>query len=187
MTSDANILHVISEEELARVFLERVVHLDITDPQERDTPKRFVKALKELTRPVHFEFTTFEAHLDEMVIVKNIHFATLCRHHILPFTGVVHVAYVPDKVIAGLSKIPRQIAYEAAGLNVQEDLTARIAHHLEEELKPKGVGVVMEAEHTCMSIRGARTNGAETQTAAMLGVFSDHTKTAKAEFLAAIR
>jgi GTP cyclohydrolase I len=174
----------------AEYLLSRVTGLDVNDPQERDTPKRFLEALHEMTTPHTFEFTTFDVDPDfvnEMIIEKGIQFASLCRHHIFPFMGVCHVAYIPNGKIAGLSKIPRLVDQCAHKLMTQEELTAQIAHELMRELKPLGVGVIMDAMHTCMSIRGARTPGVTTRTASMLGAFGDHSRTAKAEFLEAIR
>jgi GTP cyclohydrolase I len=121
-----------------------------------------------------------------MVVVKDMPFATLCRHHVLPFVGIAHLGYVPDGRIVGLSKIPRLIKYYAAGLNTQEELTETIADSFMEKLDPKGVILVMEAQHTCMSIRGVRSSGS-TRTTSVRGVFADHARTAKAEFLEAIR
>lgn len=175
-----------SLEALAEFLLVHAADLDPSDPQERDTPSRFLKALRELTTPEKFEFTTFEAATDNMVVVKDLPFATLCRHHILPFVGITHMGYVPDGRIVGLSKIPRLINYFAAGLNTQEELTETIADSFMEKLSPKGVILVMEAQHTCMSIRGVRTVGT-TRTTSVRGVFADHARTAKAEFMEAIR
>ena len=171
----------------AEYLLNRIAGLDVNDPQETDTPRRFIEALREMTTPETFEFTVFDSDCDEMVVVKNVKFATLCRHHVLPFMGVAHLAYVPDGKIVGLSKIPRLIDRECRRLNVQEELTVRIARIFETLVEPLGVAVIMEATHTCMSIRGARSNGSTTITSAMLGVFGNHSRTAKAEFLEAIR
>lgn len=171
---------------LAKLLLFRIAGLDLTDPQERETPARFVKALKELTSKQPFKFTTFDTNSDNMVVVKDIPFATLCRHHVLPFTGTAHLGYVPDGKIAGISKIPRLIAWESAQLNTQEELTDRIATNFISHVHPLGVAVVMEARHTCMSIRGVRAAGI-TRTMTVRGVFADHNRTAKAEFMEAIR
>ncbi len=168
-------------------FLEVCANLNIEDPQERDTPKRMAQAIKELTTPdTSWEFTTFDTTSDEMVVVADIRFASLCRHHVLPYTGVAHVAYIPNGKLAGLSKIPRYVLQCAASLSTQEELTTEIADGLEEKLTPLGVAVAMEAEHTCMSIRGVQATGTRTYTAAMRGVFADHDKTAKQEFLSRI-
>jgi GTP cyclohydrolase I len=174
----------------AEYLLARVAGLDVNNPQERDTPRRLLDALREMTTAPVFDFTTFDVDPDfvnEMIVEKSIQFASLCRHHIFPFMGVCHVAYVPNGKIAGLSKIPRLVDQCAHKLMTQEELTAQIAHELMRELKPLGVGVIMDAQHTCMAIRGAKALGVTTRTASMLGVFGDHSRTAKMEFLEAIR
>jgi GTP cyclohydrolase I len=176
-----------SLEDVAEYLLMSCAGLDPTSPQEADTPRRFVRALRELTTPQEFEFTTFDTLSDEMVIIRDIRFASMCRHHVLPFMGVAHVAYIPNVKLAGLSKIPRFVHHCCASLNTQEELTAEIAAGLDMKLEPKGVGVIMEAEHTCMTIRGVQSPGTLTYTASMIGVFSDHTKTAKAEFLSRVK
>ncbi len=153
----------------------------------KETPLRFVKALKELTTRKEFNFTTFESESDEIVVVSNIPFVTLCAHHVLPFTGVAHVGYIPNGRIAGLSKLARTVEYHSKGLNVQENLTTAIANHIWDELDPKGVAVVMKAEHTCMTIRGVKAIGSTTSTSVMYGAFSDHTKLARQEFFDLIR
>jgi GTP cyclohydrolase I len=148
------------------------------------TPGRFVKMLRQLCEPEpEWNFTTFPATSDNMVTLSPIPFYTLCAHHVVPFHGTVHVGYVPDRTIAGLSKFPRAVRAVAKGLHVQEELTAKIADFLEEKLEPKGVAVVMKAEHMCMAMRGVEVAGVITTTAEMRGVFSDHSRTAKAEFL----
>lgn len=173
---------------LARQLLVEIAGLDPENPQEKDTPRRFVEALKELTTPEPFTFTTFkpDVPLDEMIIERNIPFHSLCRHHILPFSGLAHIAYVPGEHMAGLSKLARAVKFHSAGLRTQEELTVTIADFLDERLEPQGVGVVMEAEHLCMSLRGVKAPGTITYSAAMRGVFSDHSKTAKAEFMSRI-
>lgn len=154
----------------------------------RETPKRFVQMLKDLTSPKEFEFTVFnnDEGVDEMVTVMDIPFYTLCAHHIVPFFGVAHVGYVPDGSIAGLSKFSRTVQHFAKQLTVQEVLTNQIADFLEVKLAPKGVIVVMEAEHLCMAMRGVQTPGVKTRTTSVRGVFADHDRTAKAEFMSGI-
>lgn len=147
------------------------------------TPARFVSMLREMLTPETFDFTTFESTSDEMVTLGPIPFYTLCAHHVVPFFGNVWVGYVPDKCIAGLSKIPRLVNELAKSLHVQEELTGLIADRLAEKLAPLGVGVVMKGEHLCMAMRGVKQPGVVTTTAAMRGVFADHSRTAKAEFL----
>lgn len=171
--------------QVARLLLEQTVGLDITNEQEANTPRRFVESLIEMTTPEPFKFTVFtpDHQLDEMVIERDIPFFSLCRHHVLPFTGVAHIAYVPDKTMAGISKLARTVKFHAAGLRTQEELTVQIADFLETRLQPLGVGVIMEATHTCMTLRGVKAPGTLTYTAAMKGVFADHDRTAKSEFL----
>jgi GTP cyclohydrolase I len=179
----------LSDEEIASELLQRTTGLDVDSEHGYDTPTRFVKMLRELTTPAEIKFTTFSntEEVDEMVVVKDIEFYTFCNHHIIPFFGVAHVAYVPDQLLVGLSKFARVVRETAKGLWVQEHLTIAIADYLEEHLEPKGLAVVMEAEHLCMTMRGVQVPGARTTTAAMRGVFADHSRTAKAEFLQHIR
>ncbi len=152
-----------------------------------NTPLRFVRALKEMTTREPFNFTTFPAKSQNMVVVAPIPFYTLCAHHVLPFHGTAAVGYVPGERVAGLSKLARTVEQIAKGFHVQEELTEEIATYLEENLEPLGVAVQLKAEHLCMAMRGVQVAGAITTTATMTGVFADHTKTAKAEFLEAIR
>ena len=150
------------------------------------TPARFVKMLRELTTPEEFVFTVFDSKHDEMIIESPIPFYSLCAHHVIPFFGAAHVAYIPQGKIAGLSKIARTVVNMAKGLYTQEDLTYNIAEHLVEHLDPVGVAVVMRAEHLCMSMRGARSPGTMTTTSIMRGAFLDPSKQARQEFLALI-
>lgn len=173
-------------QELAGELLSRVAGLDLTGPHGQDTPRRFVNMLRELTTPDEFKFTTFPAESQNMVIIRDIPFASVCSHHVIPFVGFAHVAYVPNKLIAGLSKFARLVKAASRSLQVQESLTMQIADGIEHHLEPLGTAVVLEAEHLCMSIRGIQSPGAKTRTAEMRGVFSDHNKTAKMEFLNAI-
>ena len=176
-------LFLATNEAIAQVLLTRLTGLDVTDPQEARTPERFVQALREMTTPVPYEFTVFDTDSNEMVVMYNIPFSSLCRHHVLPFTGVAHVGYIPNGKLAGASKLARVVDEFAHALQTQEELTDQIAQCLETRLKPLGVAVVMEAEHMCMTLRGVRTHGTRMRTASKLGVFGDHKKTAKAEFL----
>lgn len=174
-------------ESLAEFLLMAVAGLDNTHPQERGTPRRFVQAMRELTSPdKDWAFTCFTTSSNEMVIVRDIQFASLCRHHVLPFMGVCHVAYIPNGKMAGLSKFARYVKSQAACLRTQEELTQDIAEGLNLLLEPLGVGVMMEAEHTCMTIRGALQPGTKTYSASMLGVFGDHDRTAKSEFMSRV-
>ncbi len=156
------------------------------DEHMRDSPGRMVKALAEMTDPDETDinkFTTFNSDIDEMVVVDQIPFHTLCAHHLLPFIGICHIGYVPNGKLAGLSKFPRAVRYFSRKPTVQEELTAEVADFLQEKLDPVGVAVVMKAEHTCMTVRGVQTHGALTTTSKMTGCFADHTKQARAEFL----
>lgn len=154
-------------------------------PELRDTPRRFVNALHEiLVKDNGFKFTTFPntKNKSEMVTVGPITYHSMCSHHILPFFGEAWIGYVPDKWIAGLSKLPRTVEWFSKGLWTQEDLTSEIAVFLEEELKPIGVAVLMTGEHLCMTIRGVEMPGAITTTSEMRGCFLDPTKQARMEF-----
>lgn len=174
--------------EAAEVLLRAVAGLDVHDVHGQGTPERFVQMLRELTTSEPVRFTTFPNDgYDEMIVIQRIPFVSLCSHHIIPFMGTAAVGYVPDQKIAGLSKFARVIHHYAKRLQVQERLTQQIADFLQKELEPKGIAVVMEAEHLCMTIRGAQAPGATTYTAVMQGVFGDHSKTAKMEFLARVR
>lgn len=158
---------------------------DIHDPELAETPRRVVAAFEELLAPAPFRLTTFANHegYDELVIVRDIPVHSLCAHHLLPFTGVAHVAYLPDERILGLSKLARAIEMFARGLQVQERLTSQVGAWLNESLRPKGVGVVIEAEHLCMSLRGVQARGARTVTSSLHGLVRDDART-RAEFLA---
>lgn len=179
------------EEEAARHLLAMILPDEDWDTNEhlQNTPKRFVKMLRDLTHAEEFEFTSFanELGVNEMIIVRDIPFYTFCAHHLLPFFGVCHLAYIPDDKICGLSKLPRMVKYVSSGLWVQEHLTDMIALRLEEELHPQGLAVVMEAEHLCMTMRGVQVPGTKTITSSMQGVFLDHERKARDEFLSLIR
>ena len=159
----------------------------ITDEEVlENTPRRWVQAFCAMLGDGsnnEVNFTTFPTDVSDMVVVDNVQFASLCAHHLLPFFGKAHLAYVPDGKIVGLSKIPRLICKLAEGLWTQEELTESIATAFDKQLTPLGVGVVMQAEHTCMSVRGIKAIGARTTTSCMKGVFADHTRLARAEFL----
>lgn len=180
------VMNPVNLESAAALVLSEAAGLDLTSPHGADTPARFLRMLKELTTSEPFNFTTFPSESQNMIIIREIPFSSVCSHHVIPFVGFAHVAYVPDERIAGLSKFARLVRQCAHKLQVQESLTMEIADRIEEILQPKGVGIVMEAEHLCMTIRGVQAPGAKTRTAEMRGVFGDHNKTAKAEFLAAI-
>jgi GTP cyclohydrolase I len=176
-----------SDEELAFALLSRLEAWDRTPEDHRaDTPARYVKALKELTIREDFNFTTFPARSSDMVTLGPIPFYTLCAHHVVPFFGNAYVSYVPDRRLAGLSKFTRAVKWCAKGFWVQEELTDEIAQFIIKHLDPIGVGVVLEAEHMCMSMRGVSQPGVVTTTSAMYGVYADHSRTAKAEFLSLV-
>jgi GTP cyclohydrolase I len=169
----------------AEQLIRGVVGEDLWEDSEHleGTPERFVKMLDELTTPEDFKFTTFASTHDEMITVSPIPFYSLCAHHVIPFFGEAHVAYIPQGAIAGLSKIARTVKYFSRSLWVQEDLTWTIAEHLEERLSPLGVAVIMKAEHLCMTMRGVQSPGTKTTTSIMRGVFIDPKKEARHEFL----
>src|SRR3954465_14057169 len=158
---------------------------DLTDESLSDTPRRMAAAYAELLTPEPFNATTFpnDGHYDELVLVRDIPFHSLCEHHLLPFVGVAHVGYIPGDRIVGLSKLARVVDHFARNLQVQERLTTQVADWFERELSPKGVGVVLEAEHTCMSLRGAAKPGTRTVTSALHGLVRDDPRT-RQEFLA---
>jgi GTP cyclohydrolase IA len=150
----------------------------------RETPRRMADAYAELLTPAPFNLTTFpnDETYDELVVVRDIPFHSLCMHHVLPFHGVAHVAYLPAERILGLSKLARVVELFARDLQLQERLTVQIARWLQQHLQPKGVGVVLEAEHFCMSLRGVQKPGAKTVTSALHGVVRDDSRT-RGEFL----
>jgi GTP cyclohydrolase I len=157
-----------------------------------DTPKRVEKSLRFLTSGYAADVDAvlnnalFTVDYNEMVIVKNIDFYSLCEHHLLPFFGKCHVAYIPQGRVLGLSKIPRLVEIFARRLQVQERLTNQVAETLREKIDPLGVAVVMEASHLCMSMRGVEKQNSVAVTSAMLGVFQDDART-RMEFLELIR
>lgn len=161
---------------------------DAPEDHRAETPVRFIKMLQQMTtRDPEFKFTTFDKADDtEMITLGPIPFYTLCAHHVVPFFGNAWIGYVPNAKIVGLSKIPRTVKHLAKGFWVQETLTTEIADYLEEKLDPLGVAVVLEAEHMCMAMRGVEVPGVMTRTSAMRGVFGDHARTAKAEFMAGL-
>ena len=169
----------------AAADLLRALGADIDAPGLQDTPRRLADAYAELLTPVPFEPTTFPNTdgYDELVVAGSIPFHSLCEHHLLPFTGVAHVGYLPGDRIIGLSKLARVVDLFARDLQVQERLTQQVADWLEEHLAPRGVGVVLEAEHLCMSLRGVQKPGARTVTSALLGHVRDDART-RQEFLA---
>jgi len=156
------------------------------------TPERMAKALAHLTQGYRAEpekilkGALFTVNYDEMVIVKDIEMFSLCEHHLLPFFGKVHVAYIPNGKVIGLSKIPRLVDAFARRLQVQERMTTEIAETIQRAINPQGVGVVVEARHLCMMMRGVEKQHSATVTSAMLGVFRREQET-RDEFLSLIR
>jgi GTP cyclohydrolase I len=165
-------------EHAARDLLE-ALGVDVTDESVRDTPRRMAATYAELLTPAAFTPTTFpnDGGYDELVVATGIPFHSLCEHHLLPFVGVAHVGYLPSDRIIGLSKLARVVELFARDLQVQERLTTQIAGWLDDHLNPKGVGVVIEAEHLCMSLRGVAKPGTRTVTSALHGLVRDDPRT----------
>jgi GTP cyclohydrolase IA len=136
-----------------------------------DTPRRVAASYAELLTPAPFTLTSFpnDEGYDQLVLARAIPFASLCQHHLLPFTGLAHVGYLPAERILGLSKLARVVELFARRLQIQERLTTQVAAWLQAHLEPKGVGVVLEAEHQCMTLRGVQATGARTVTSALHG------------------
>jgi GTP cyclohydrolase IA len=176
-------------------LMRKVIVLLGEDPEReglRKTPERFEKALKYLTSGYHQNLdnvlngATFSVHYDEMVVVKDIEFFSLCEHHLLPFFGRAHVAYLPSKRVLGLSKIARLVNMYARRLQIQERMTSQIADAISEKISPEGVGVIIEARHLCMQMRGVEKQHGQAVTSAMLGSFR-HNKQTRDEFLSLVR
>ena len=160
----------------------------IDTPHLADTPRRMAHAFAEMLTVGDFELTTFPntERYDELVLVQDIPLRSVCEHHMLPFVGVAHVGYLPADRILGLSKFARVVEFFSHRPQTQERLTQQIAEHLHTALAPRGVGVVIEAEHTCMTLRGVRAAGARTVTSALLGTLRDD-GASRAEFLSLTR
>jgi len=181
----------LTTQELYRELLSRLV-----DDPARDglaeTPERVEKAMSFLTRGYAMDVATvlngalFEVDYDEMVMVRDVEFYSMCEHHLLPFFGKVHVAYVPRGKVIGLSKIPRLVEMFSRRLQVQERLTTQIADAIVEAIAPQGVGVIVEAQHLCMMMRGVEKQHSATVTSAMRGVFKTQMQT-RNEFLSLVR
>jgi GTP cyclohydrolase IA len=180
-----------STDELLRELLVRLGE----DPERdglRRTPERMAAALKYLTRGYHedpqkvLNNALFKVCYDEMVIVKDIEMFSMCEHHLLPFFGKVHVAYIPNGKVIGLSKLPRLVDVFSRRLQVQERMTKQIAETIQKAIEPQGVGVVIEARHLCMMMRGVEKQHSSAVTSSMLGCFRDEQET-RQEFLSLIR
>jgi GTP cyclohydrolase I len=176
-------------------LMRKVIVLLGEDPNReglRKTPERFEKALKYLTSGYQQNMesvlngATFSVHYDEMVVVKDIEFFSLCEHHLLPFFGKAHVAYLPNKRVLGLSKIARLVNMYGRRLQIQERMTSQIAEAIQEKISPEGVGVIIEARHLCMQMRGVEKQYGQAVTSAMLGSFR-HNKQTRDEFLSLVR
>jgi GTP cyclohydrolase I len=175
---DASKLDIVAAERAALDLL-RAIGADVDSPGLRGTPRRVAASFAELVTPADFAATSFpnEGGYDELVVVRDIPFHTLCMHHLLPFFGHAHVAYLPGKRIIGISKLARVVEAFARDLQVQERMTVQIADWLEEHLAPGGVGVVLSAEHMCMTIRGVRKPGSKTVTSTLRGSVRDDART----------
>jgi len=172
-----------------------IIKLVGEDPEReglRKTPERYAKALKFLTSGYHqsvdhvLNGATFTVAYDEMVVVKDIEFFSLCEHHLLPFFGKAHVAYLPSDKVIGLSKIARLVNMFARRLQIQERMTSQIADAIKQKIAPQGVGVIIEARHLCMQMRGVEKQHGQAVTSAMLGAFRENKQT-RDEFLSLIR
>ena len=173
------------EDNLVRIF--QYLGEDPTREGLQDTPKRYLKFMREFLSPPEFNFTVFDAEgMDEMIVQTNIPFHSLCEHHLAPFYGVGHIAYIPDGKIVGLSKLARTLETYSRRLQNQERITMQIADRLMEELKPKGVAVVLSAQHMCMSMRGVKKHDTYTTTSRLVGIFKNDEK-ARNEFLQFIK
>jgi GTP cyclohydrolase IA len=181
-------------ESIADLVRKMIAHLGEDPNREglRKTPERFEKALKFLTSGYNqnveqvLNGATFSVCYDEMVVVKDIEFFSLCEHHLLPFFGKAHIAYLPDKKVIGLSKIARLVNMFARRLQIQERMTSQIATAIEEKIAPQGVGVIIEARHLCMQMRGVEKQHGKAVTSAMLGAFRNNKQT-RDEFLSLVR
>ncbi len=186
--------HEAPSESIAQM-MRRVLAMLGEDPNRdglRKTPERFEKALRYLTSGYQqdpekiLNSAVFNVCYDEMVVVKDIELFSLCEHHLLPFFGKCHVAYIPSKKVIGLSKIPRLVNMFARRLQLQERLTSQIARAIQEKISPEGVGVIIEARHLCMVMRGVEKQHSQAVTSAMLGAFRE-SKHTRDEFLALVR
>ncbi|MEV6868273.1 GTP cyclohydrolase I FolE [Streptosporangium subroseum] len=176
-----------SAAEAAAMALLAALGIDLSSESLIGTPGRMVRAYDEMLTPRNFDLTTFpnEEGYEQLVIERKIPFQSLCEHHMLPFLGVAHVAYLPGERILGLSKLARVVELFARRPQVQERLTQQVADWLNEHLAPKGVGVVVTAEHLCMTLRGARAVGSTTITSALKGLLLDDARAREEFFLLA--
>ncbi|HET6530433.1 MAG TPA: GTP cyclohydrolase I FolE [Actinoplanes sp.] len=177
----------VAAERAATAFL-AALGVDVDTPDLARTPGRMARAYAELLTPREFAVTTFanDEGYDELVLARAIPIRSVCEHHLLPFVGVAHVGYLPGERIIGLSKLARLVEMFARGVQVQERLTKQIADWLDARMQPRGVGVVVEAEHLCMTLRGVQAVGARTVTSTLLGCLREDGRS-RAEFLTAAR
>jgi len=170
--------------ERAAADLMRALGMDPSEPSLGDTPRRVAKAYADLLTPAEFTMTTFpnDEDYDELVVVRDIPFTSICEHHLLPFTGTAAVGYLPAQRILGLSKLARVVELFARRPQVQERMTKQIAGWLDQHLEPRGTGVVLRAEHSCMTLRGVQAQGSTTTTSAHTGLVRTDQRT-RAEFL----
>lgn len=193
-STDTETIHLAGEETIAGLVRRMIVLLGEDPNREglRRTPERFEKALRYLTSGYRQDSdkllngAMFSVCYDEMVVVKDIEVHSLCEHHLLPFYGKCHVAYIPSKKVVGLSKIARLVNMFARRLQIQERLTNQIAEAIQQRLGPQGVGVIIEAKHLCMVMRGVEKQHSSAVTSAMLGAFRENKQT-RDEFLALVR
>lgn len=173
--------------ESAVVNLLEALGVELPNGDLEDTARRVAATYRELLTPRPFDATSFpnDAGYDELVLARGIRFTSLCRRHLLPFHGIAHVGYLPGERILGLSKLARAVDYFARALQLQQQLTKQIADWLEDELSPRGVGVVLEAEHLCTATRGVEVSGTKTFTSAMYGLLREN-PSSRAEFLALV-
>jgi len=174
--------------ELAAVSFLAALGVDLSTEATAETPRRMARAFAEMLDVPSFDMTTFpnDQGYDELVVVEEIPLRSLWEHHMLPFTGTAHIGYLPSDRILGLSKFARLVAFYASRPQTQERMTKQIADELQQRLEPHGVGVVIVAEHACMSQRGARAHGARTVTSALYGGLRDN-PALRGEFLALTR
>lgn len=184
VVSNAAVIDVPAAESAVRALL-TALGQDPGSEHLQETPRRVAAAYAELLTRQGFSLTTFpnDEGYDELVLARDLPFQSLCEHHLLPFQGVAHIGYLPGSRILGLSKLSRVLDWFARGLQVQERLTKQVADCLAASLEPRGVAVVLEAEHQCMSLRGVRAHGSKTVTSSLHGLLRDNAAT-RAEFFA---
>ena len=181
---DSTGVDIDAAERAAASFL-AALGIDVEHEDLQETPARMARAYAELFSSAPLRLTTFanDEGYDELVLARSIPFRTVCEHHLLPFSGVAHVGYLPGERIVGLSKLARLVEHFAARPQVQERLTKQVADWLHDQLDPRGVGVVIEAEHLCMTLRGVQATGTRTLTSTLLGTLRTDPRS-RAEFLA---